>query len=321
MALANTSATIHSLRPTLLKPEAGSETRLVQTSVARVLGLNAALFLQQLNFRLRTPSHVVDGVAWYEASYASLQAVDFPFWCEKTIARTTRRLEKRGIITARPMSRNTYDRTKWYTINDAALQEALGCTTGQNVPLEGTPCPPHEADTLSPSLEEEIREKKEPEDAHVCRGEEEEDRLPAQDQLATDPQDVAADTLTAGNIAAVHSVLAEIGAQDVPELLVVNKVDLAPEEAKQLVARSADGGVAISAETGEGLDDLLAAVGAALRDHLPVAEVVIPYDRGDLLAEVHRTGQVVEEEAGEAGMRVRGRFPSALAGRLQEYAT
>ncbi len=143
MTPANTTATIHSLRPKLLKPEAGSETRLVQTSVARVLGLNAALFLQQLNFRLRTPSHVVEGVAWYEASYASLQAVDFPFWSEKTIARTARRLEKRGIITARPMSRNTYDRTKWYTLNDEKLQEALGCTTGQSVPLEGTHCPHH----------------------------------------------------------------------------------------------------------------------------------------------------------------------------------
>ena len=181
MTPANTSATIHSLRPKLLKPQDGSETRLVQTSVAMVLGLNAALFLQQLNFRLRTPSHVVEGVAWYEASYASLQAVDFPFWSEKTIARTARRLEKRGILIARPMSRNTYDRTKWYTINDERLQEALGCTTGQSVPLEGTAGPHHEEDTVSPSLEEEIREKKEPEGAHMCRGEEDEDQLPAEE--------------------------------------------------------------------------------------------------------------------------------------------
>src|SRR5688500_7393701 len=163
MTPANATATIHSLRPKLLKPEAGSETRLVQTSVARVLGLNAALFLQQLNFRLRTPSHVVDGVAWYEASYASLQAVDFPFWSQKTIARTCRRLERQGIITARPLSRNTYDRTKWYTINDEKLQEALGCKTGQCVPLEGTASPHDDADNVSPSLKEEIREKKEPE--------------------------------------------------------------------------------------------------------------------------------------------------------------
>ena len=187
MAPANATATIHSLRPKLLKPEAGSETRLVQTSVAMVLGLNAALFLQQLNFRLRTPSHVVEGVAWYEASYASLQAVDFPFWCEKTIARIARRLEKRGIITARPMSRNTYDRTKWYTINDERLQEALGCTSGQTVPLEGTPGPHHEEDTLSPSLEEEKREKKEPE-GEIAVGVEDED------QLAPEPRAETVDT-------------------------------------------------------------------------------------------------------------------------------
>ena len=184
MTPAKTTATIHSLRPKLLKPQDGSQTRLVQTSVAMVLGLNAALFLQQLNFRLRTPSHVVEGVAWYEASYASLQAVDFPFWSEKTIARTARRLEKRGIIIARPMSRNTYDRTKWYTINDEKLAEALGSTSGQSVPLEGTACPHDDQDIVSPSLEEEKREKKEPE-GEVAIGVEEEDSLPPQPQVET----------------------------------------------------------------------------------------------------------------------------------------
>jgi DNA-binding PadR family transcriptional regulator len=113
--------------------------------------------------------------------------VDFPFWSEKTIARTARRLEKRGIITARAMSRNTYDRTKWYTINDEKLAEALGCTTGQSVPLEGTPSPHDDQDTVSPSLEEEKREKKEPE-GEIAVGVEEEDRLPAE------PQAAAADT-------------------------------------------------------------------------------------------------------------------------------
>jgi hypothetical protein len=191
MAPVTTSATIYSFRPKLLKPEAGSETRLLQTSVAMVLGLNAALFLQQLNFRLRTPSHVVDGVAWYEVSYDTLQAVDFPFWSTKTIARTCRRLEKRGIITARPLSRNTYDRTKWYTINDERLQEVLGSTSGQSVPIEGTPSPHHDQDTLSPSLKEEKREKKEPE-GQVAIEVEEEDRLPAESQAA------AADTPPAG---------------------------------------------------------------------------------------------------------------------------
>src|SRR5688500_15312090 len=101
MATVKTSATIHSLRLKLLKPYVGSETLLVLTSVVIVLWLNAALFLQQLNLRLRTLSYVVDGVAWYEASYDTLQVVDFPLWSTKTIARTCRRLEKRGLITAR----------------------------------------------------------------------------------------------------------------------------------------------------------------------------------------------------------------------------
>jgi hypothetical protein len=91
------------------------------------------------------------------------------------------------------MSRNTYDRTKWYTINDEKLQEALGCTTGQSVPLEGTPGPHHEEDTVSPSLEEEKREKKEPE-GEIALGVEDEDRLaqnPQVETVDTPPADAA----------------------------------------------------------------------------------------------------------------------------------
>jgi hypothetical protein len=61
------------------------------------------------------------------------------------------------------MNRNKYDRTKWYTINEATLAAALGCTSEQSVPIDATPSPDGDQDTLSQSLEEEKREKKEPE--------------------------------------------------------------------------------------------------------------------------------------------------------------
>jgi GTPase len=129
------------------------------------------------------------------------------------------------------------------------------------------------------------------------------------DSSAPDPE---------AQIDAVHTVLAEIGADQVPELLVFNKADLAPEEARRQVKRH-DGSVAISAKTGEGIDDLLAAVSDHLRALAVVTELLIPFDRGDVLAAVHREGEVLSSEHEDAGMRVRARLDGPSAGRLGEF--
>ena len=123
---------------------------------------------------------------------------------------------------------------------------------------------------------------------------------------------------TAGNIRAVREVLAEIGAGHVPEVLAFNKSDIASDEAKRLVERT-EGSVAISARTGEGIDILLEAVAGRLRALTQVVEMVIPYDRGDVIAAAHRAGEVLEETPGEGGMRVRGRFDAASVGRFSEF--
>jgi GTPase len=121
-----------------------------------------------------------------------------------------------------------------------------------------------------------------------------------------------------GNMRAVREVLAEIGAGHVPHLLAFNKSDLAPDDAARLVSVH-EGSVALSATTGEGIDLLLAAIGDRLRSLTTVVELVIPFDRGDLLAAAHRAGEVLDEEAGEGGMHVRGRFDEAAIGRLAEF--
>jgi GTPase len=123
---------------------------------------------------------------------------------------------------------------------------------------------------------------------------------------------------TAANIRAVREVLAEIGAGDVPEVLAFNKSDIASDEAKRLVERT-EGSVAISAQTGEGIDVLLEVVAGRLRALTPVVEMVIPYDRGDVIAAAHRAGEVLEEAPGEGGMRLRGRFDEASVGRFKEF--
>jgi GTP-binding protein HflX len=117
---------------------------------------------------------------------------------------------------------------------------------------------------------------------------------------------------------AVRTVLAEIGAGGVAELLVYNKADLAGSDAARL-ARSHPGSVAVSARTGEGIHDLLLAVGDRLRAATAVVELVVPYDRGDILASVHREGEVLVEQASEGAILVRARLDDAAATRLREF--
>jgi GTPase len=121
-----------------------------------------------------------------------------------------------------------------------------------------------------------------------------------------------------GNIRAVREVLGEIGAGHVPELLAFNKADLAPAPAARL-CEAHEGSVALSATTGDGIDRLLEVVGDRLRSLTSVVDLVIPFDRGDLLAAAHRAGEVLAEEPGEGGMHVRGRFDDATVGRLSEF--
>ncbi|HEX4863886.1 MAG TPA: GTPase HflX, partial [Acidimicrobiales bacterium] len=119
-------------------------------------------------------------------------------------------------------------------------------------------------------------------------------------------------------IEAVRTVLAEIGAGEVPELLAFNKAD-ATREAKRLADRH-PGSVVISALNGEGLEDLLVAIGDRIRAALKVVDLVVPYERGDVLAAVHREGEVLVETHEEGGARLRVRVDDAGAARFSEFA-
>ena len=121
-----------------------------------------------------------------------------------------------------------------------------------------------------------------------------------------------------GQIDAVRTVLAEIGAHEVPELLVFNKTDLAPDVAKELAADH-PGSVAVSAVTGEGIELFLRTLADRLRALSKVVELCIPFDRGDVLASVHREGEVVSTTEGAGAMVVRARLSDASAGRLAEF--
>ncbi len=100
---------------------------------------------------------------------------------------------------------------------------------------------------------------------------------------------------------AVRQVLGEIDAGGVPELLVFNKSDRAPGSARALALRH-PGSVICSASSGEGLIDVLTAIGATLRIDDSTVRLAVPYERGDVLAGLHRFGEVLEQR--DAGGRL-----------------
>jgi GTP-binding protein HflX len=118
-------------------------------------------------------------------------------------------------------------------------------------------------------------------------------------------------------IIAVQQVLESIDAGHVEQLLVFNKLD-ASEEVKRLVDLN-PGSVGISAQTGEGLNDLLLAIGARLRSTSEVFELAIPFSRGDIVASLHREGEVLTENTDADGMRYSARLAPDSASRLEEW--
>jgi GTP-binding protein HflX len=109
-------------------------------------------------------------------------------------------------------------------------------------------------------------------------------------------------------VAAVRDVLRQIGAGDVPEVLALNKVDLLSEVARARVQRVFPEGIEVSALRGEGVQELLHAVDAAVPAPPIEVELLIPYDRQDVVARLHREAEVVKEVAGEDGTTVEARL-------------
>jgi GTP-binding protein HflX len=72
--------------------------------------------------------------------------------------------------------------------------------------------------------------------------------------------------------------------------------------------------------SGTGVDDLLRTVADRLRALTQIVDLVVPYDRGDVLAALHRDGEVLIEVHDEHGTRVRARLPASANGRFSEFA-
>jgi GTPase len=132
-------------------------------------------------------------------------------------------------------------------------------------------------------------------------------------------------------INAVRQVISEVFADyktdhgadsgDAPqELLVVNKVDAASDLTLAKLRHGLPGAAFVSARTGEGIDDLRRRMAELAAPRDTAVDVMIPYDRGDLVARLHAGGRVQQEEHNADGTRIRARVPVALAASLREFS-
>jgi GTPase len=122
-----------------------------------------------------------------------------------------------------------------------------------------------------------------------------------------------------GQLTAVREVFGEIGAADVPEIIVINKADTADPLVLARLQRREPHSYVVSARTGRGITELLEAVEQELPRPAYTVEAVVPYDRGDLISRTHREGEVLDVEHQPAGTWVRARVHEGLAAALAPY--
>jgi len=124
-----------------------------------------------------------------------------------------------------------------------------------------------------------------------------------------------------GQVSAVREVLGEVGAEKITELLVINKVDAADEETLLRLKRTWPDAVFVSAHSGVGMDELRKAIETNLPRPPVDLRVVLPYDRGDLVARIHRKGQVVTTRHIDDGTELQVRVDEQLAAELAPFTS
>jgi GTP-binding protein HflX len=121
-------------------------------------------------------------------------------------------------------------------------------------------------------------------------------------------------------LSAVRAVLAEIDATGVPAMVVVNKADAADPYVVERIVRREPTAVVVSARSGQGIPELLNAMQALLPRPDVEVDVLLPYDRGDLVSRMHDGGDILTEEHTGAGTRLHARVSPALAAELVGFA-
>ena len=131
----------------------------------------------------------------------------------------------------------------------------------------------------------------------------------------------ASDPDPAGQIAAVHTVLTEIDARKIPEVLVFNKTDAADQITLRRLEALYPDAVFVSALEGDGIADLQDTIAEALERQTTLLHLAIPYERGDVVASAYRLGEVIAVKHDEEGTLLDVRVPPESVAKLAAFAT
>ena len=118
-------------------------------------------------------------------------------------------------------------------------------------------------------------------------------------------------------IRAVRLVIDEIGGKDIPEIIAINKIDIADPEVILEILRKEPNSYAFSVRTGFGIEGLLHAIESSLPKPSVEINVVIPYDRGDLVHAIHESGEIFSEQYLPEGTSIHARVNGGLAQRIE----
>lgn len=117
----------------------------------------------------------------------------------------------------------------------------------------------------------------------------------------------------------IADIVRELGVEAPPEIVVVNKIDVADPLTLAELRHAIDGAVFVSAATGEGVDELEARIELFLNSVDSHVQLLVPFTRGDVVARVHEQGTVLSEEYTEEGALLNVRLPQQVAAELQEF--
>jgi GTPase len=123
----------------------------------------------------------------------------------------------------------------------------------------------------------------------------------------------------ASQIATVRDVLGETGARSIPEIVVFNKADLITADDRLVLRGLQPDAIFASARTGEGVDEILTRIGELLPRPEVAVSLLVPFDRGDVVAMLHDRFEVVHEQYEEAGTRIDAKVSEAVLSQLAEF--
>ena len=121
-----------------------------------------------------------------------------------------------------------------------------------------------------------------------------------------------------GQIKAVREVINEIGGGDIPEIIAVNKADVALPEVLMQLLREEQNSFAFSARTGFGLDTLIKAIETSLPKPRIEITATVPFSRGDLVSAIHERGEIISETYSESGTLIHAFVDGTIARKLEE---